>query len=334
MGSIGYKLKCIKNISVSNMLNVVNEIHKKTKISKCRLIMDMVICSNKYGTGYYDYQEFEFYNLNKSERETYLTRVKNNSVVKMFNNKEYFKYFDNKYEFNKIFNKFLKRDWLFLNDNYDEFVKFCKNKKDFIAKPVDGIGGVGVELVEVDKKNLRKIYDSLIETNKLLVEEKIIQHPKLAKLNKTSVNTLRIVSFYDGENVHILNKVFKIGNGGVTDNFSSGSMYTFIEDSKIIVPAIDRDDNIFEVHPISNVKLIGYEIPHYDKVVELINECAKTVKEVKYIGWDVAIMEDDVCVIEGNCYPGIYQIKPSFLKEKKGLVEVYERAMKIKFKEL
>lgn len=89
------------------------------------------------------------------------------------------------------------------------------------------------------------------------------------------------------------------------------------EDSKIIVPAIDRDDNIFEVHPISNVKLIGYEIPHYDKVVELINECAKTVKEVKYIGWGVAIMEDDVCVIEGNCYPGIYQIKLSFLKEKK-----------------
>ena len=156
----------------------------------------------------------------------------------------------------------------------------------------------------------------------------------LSKLNKSSVNTLRIVSFYDGKKTHILNSVLKIGNGGVTDNFSSGSMYTFIKDGEIVVPAIDNLDNIFEVHPISNQKLVGYKIPNYDKVIELVNECSKICKEGKYVGWDVAILEDDVCLIEGNCYPGIYQIKPSFLNIKEGLVKIYEQAMKIKIDKL
>ena len=333
VGSIGYKLKCIKNMNLSNMLNIVDNISDKTGLNKHYLIMDMIICSNKYGAGYYDYQEFEFYNLNKKERKTYLTRVKNNAIVKKFNNKESFKYFDNKCEFNKIFDKYLKREWLYLSD-YNEFMQFCSNKKEIIVKPIDGCGGVGVDLIKVNENNIKKIYNNLIKTNRLLVEEKIEQHESLSKLNKSSVNTLRIVSFYDGRKVHILNSVFKIGNGGVTDNFSSGSMYTFVKDGKIIVPAIDRDDNIFYKHPISDIDLMGYIIPNYDKVIKLVCECAKVIKDVKYVGWDVAIMEDDVCLIEGNCYPGIYQIKPSFLDVKEGLVNIYERVMKIKIDKL
>ena len=334
MSSIGYKVKCLKSLNVDTMIKVIDNINKKTNISKNYLLMDMMICSNKYGTGYHDYQEFEFYNLNKLERKTYLTRVKNNAIVRKFNNKEYFKFFDNKYEFNKIFDKFLKREWMILDNNYEEFIKFCSNKKEIIVKPLDGCGGVGVDLIKIDKDKLKNTYEKLVKNNQLLIEEKIIQHKALAKLNESSVNTLRIVTFYDGKHTHILNSVLKIGNGGVTDNFSSGSMYTFVEEGKIIVPAIDNKDNVFKKHPISKIDIVGYEIPNYDKAIELVKKCAEVIKEVKYVGWDVAILEDDVCLIEGNCYPGIYQIKPSFLKVKKGLVEKYEHAMKIKIDKL
>ena len=329
MSSIGYKLKCLKNLNMNSMFEVINKIHEKTKISKIQLLFDMIVCSNKYGAGYYDYQEFEFYNLNKNERKTYLTRVKNNAIVKKYNNKNYFKYFDNKYDFNKLFDKYLNRQWLYLNDNYEEFIKFCENKKEIIVKPIDGCGGIGVDLIKIDKRKLKDIYNNLIKNNQLLIEEKINQHEKLSELNESSVNTLRIVTFFDGKKTHILNTVLKIGNGGVTDNFSSGSMYTFVKDNKIIVPAIDRDDNIFEIHPISKVKLIGYKIPNFDKVQKLISDVGKIVPEVKYVGWDVAITENGASLIEGNCYPGIYQIKPSFLKEKEGLIPTYEKTMNI-----
>ena len=334
MKSLIYKIKCFKSGTIKSIFNIVKKIHNKTH--KCRLFLfiDIVYCSIKYGAGPYDYQEFEFYNLNSKERKTYLTRVKNNTIVRMFNDKEIAKKFDDKVEFNKIFNKYLKRAWLYLDNNYEEFVKFCESKKDFIAKPVGGSGGEGIELIKVDKKNYKKTYEYLISNNKLLVEEKIIQNKKIGMLNKTSVNTFRIVSFFDGKETHILNVVFKIGNGGVTDNFSSGSMYTFVRDGKIIVPAIDRDDNIFYEHPISKINIVGYKIPNYDKAIDLVKECAKKVPEVKYVGWDVAITDSDAVIIEGNCFPGVYQIKPSFVKEKVGLIPIFEKAMKIKIDKL
>lgn len=111
-------------------------------------------------------------------------------------------------------------------------------------------------------------------------------------------------------------------------------MYTFVEDGKIIVPAIDNLDNIYEIHPISNIKIKGYTIPNYDKAIKLVSLCASIIKEVKYVGWDVAILEDGVSLIEGNWYPGIYQIKPSLTTDKKGLVSTYEHAMKIKIDKL
>lgn len=334
MKSLIYKIKCFKGGTIKSIFNIVGKIHKKTHKLRIYLLFDIVFCSIKYGSGPYDYQEFEFYNLNSKERRTYLTRVKNNQIVKMFNNKEMSRKFDDKIEFNKIFNKYLKRDWLYIDNNYKEFVKFCDNKKDFIAKPVDGSGGEGIELINVDQKKLKSIYEYLVSNNKLLVEEKIIQNKRIAKLNSTSVNTFRIVTFFDGKDTHILNVVFKIGNGGVTDNFSSGSMYTFVRDGKIIVPAIDRDDNIFYEHPISKVKIVGYEIPNYDKAIDLVKKCAKEVSEVKYVGWDVAITDNDAVIIEGNCFPGVYQIKPSFVSDKTGLVPVFEKAMNIKIDEL
>lgn len=334
MKSLIYKIKCFKSGTIKSIFNIVGKIHNKTHKCRLFLLIDIVFCSIKYGAGPYDYQEFEFYNLNSRERKTYLTRVKNNAIVRMFNDKEISKKFDDKVEFNKIFNEYLKRDWLYLDNNYDEFVKFCDGKEDFIAKPVGGSGGEGIELIKIDKKALKKTYEYLVSNNKLLVEEKIIQNKKIAMLNKTSVNTFRIVSFFDGKETHILNVVFKIGNGGVTDNFSSGSMYTFVRDGKIIVPAIDRDDNIFYEHPISKIKIVDYEIPNYDKAINLVKECTKKIPEVKYVGWDVAITDKGAVIIEGNCFPGVYQIKPSFVEDKVGLIPIFEEAMKIKIDKL
>ena len=330
MGKIKYLFKRIIKMDYKNMFKIAKAINKKTGKNTIFILLDMVKCGLKYQAGYYDYQEFEFYNLNKEERKTYLTRVKNNAIVKMFNDKDKFYLFDNKYEFNKLFDKFLKREWLYLDNNYEKFVKFCSNKEEIIVKPINGCGGVGVELIKIDKTKLKSIYNKLIKNKQLLIEEKIIQHKDMAKLNSSSVNTLRIVTYFDGVDTHILNVVLKIGNGGVTDNFSSGSMYTFIKDGKIFVPAIDRDDNIFKVHPISHVNLIGYTIPNYEKCIKMVRECAKIIPEVKYVGWDVAITKNGASLIEGNCYPGIYQIKPSFINKKCGLVKTYEDAMKIR----
>jgi len=334
MNKIKTLCKYIKNMDFKNMLKIVKKVSKKSGKLRIIIFLDMVYCGLIYGAGYYDYQEFEFYKLKRKQRKTYLTRTKNNSIIRRYNNKEKHIKFDDKEKFNKLFKKFIKRDYLVVDaKKYKEFSEFIKKHSEFIAKPVDGVGGFGVEKIVIDKKTKKKeLFNKLIENNQCLLEELIIQHSEISKLYNGAVNTLRIFTFYDGKNAHIVNSVFKIGNGGVTDNFSSGSMYTFVDEEEgiVIVPAIDQKDKRYTIHPISKKNIIGFEVPLYDEAVQMVKEAAKVIPDVKYVGWDVAITEFGAVLIEGNSFPGVYQIKPSFTHHKNGLIPKYKKVMKIK----
>ena len=82
MGKIKYLFKRIIKMDYKNMFKIAKAISKKIKKNTLFILLDMIKCGLKYQAGYYDYQEFEFYNLNKKERNTYLTRGKNNEIIK------------------------------------------------------------------------------------------------------------------------------------------------------------------------------------------------------------------------------------------------------------
>lgn len=334
MGKLNYLFKRIIQMDYKNMIKIAKNISKKIKKNYILILFDMVRCGFKYQAGYYDYQEFEFYNLNKKQRETYLTRGKNNEIIKKFNEKSKFYIFDNKDEFYKTFNKFLKRKWMELDgNNKDEFVKFLKENKIAIVKPVDGEGGKGVEKIEYTSDDAcEELYNKLINNNQTIVEQCITQNKELNNLYSKSVNSLRMFTFYkDGES-HFLQAILKIGNGGVVDNFSSGGMYTYLDENGVVyVEAIDRLDNIYNEHPISKCPIVGFKVPMFKEAIELVKEAAKVVPEIGYVGWDVAIGEKEPIMIEGNCYPGVFQVKPSLAKnkEKMGLIPKYNRIMHI-----
>ena len=317
---IRYLIKRIFKLDYKNML-------KKAKKSQLSIVLDMIKCGIKYQAGYYDYQEFEFYLLNDNERKTYLTRGKNDAIVKKYNKKDSWYKFDDKVIFNQIFKDYIKRKHTDLrNCSRLEFETFMTGIEYVIAKPIDGDGGKGIEIFETFEPNL---YGKLISNKKYLVEEVVKQHHKLAELYDKSVNTLRIFTFLKDGVPYVLQSILKIGNGGVIDNFSSGGMYTFLdENGKVIVPAIDQQDNIYETHPISNKKIIGFEVPMFQEAIEMVKEAAKVVPEIAYVGWDVAITDKGPVVIEGNCYPGVFQIKPSFSNDKIGILPKYESIMK------
>ena len=331
MKKIKFLINAIIHMDYKNMFKITKEISKKIKKPFIIILIDIVYCGIKYQAGYYDYQEFEFYLLNKKERKTYLTRGKNNALVNKYNNKDYWYVLQDKIEFNKRFNKYLKREWIDLRiASLKEFNIFLSNKEYIIAKELDNCGGKGIDKIKVNKKDAKKIYNSLKENKQYLVEEIIKQNNKVNKLYNGSVNTLRLFTFYDGKEVHVINSIFKIGNNGFVDNFSSGGMYTFLDKTgKVIVPAIDQADNKIEIHPTSKEKIIGFNIPNYEKAVKMVKEASKLIPEIKYIGWDIAILENDVCLVEGNEFPGVFQIKPSFedKKEHIGLIPEYKKYM-------
>ena len=332
MHKIIYLIKRIFKLDYANMFKIAKNISKKAKKPRLFIVLDMIYCGIVFQAGYYDYQEFEFYNLNNKQRKTYLTRGKNNEIVRRFNNPEYFHFIDNKIDLHKKFDKYMKRDCMCLeNNNVDEFVTFFANHKDIIVKPVDAGGGYGVEKYSfTNEKEARELYTKLVENEQFLIEECIKQHKEMNVLYDKSVNTLRMFTFLKDDKAYFLQAVLKIGNGGVVDNFSSGGMYTYVNDDGIVfVKAIDQADNIFDVHPISKTPIVGFKVPMFNEAVELVKECAHVVPEVAYIGWDVAIGENGPEIIEGNAYPGVFQIKSSLSDKKEGLIPKYNEIMSI-----
>ena len=328
MEKIKYLFKRILKLDYSNMIKIAKAVSKKTNKNLLFILFDMTKCGLKYQAGYYDYQEFEFYNLNKEQRETYLTRGKNNEIIKKFNDKSKFYIFDNKEEMYKIYNKFLKRQWMVLNENnYNDFLDFFKQNKVIIVKPIDGEGGKGIEKYEyINDEESKIVYSSLLFKKQLLVEQCIKQHPDMNKLYNKSVNTLRMFTFYKDGQAYFLQAILKVGNGGVVDNFSSGGMYTYVDDEgTVYAEAIDQMDNKYYKHPISNETIVGFKVPMFKEAVSMVKEAAKVVPEMGYIGWDVAISEDGPVLVEGNCYPGVFQVKPSLVEKKEGIIPKYNK---------
>lgn len=314
MKKIKYLLKVIKNINFKQMREKINDINSKTKKPKILIFFDMVFCGFKYQAGYMDYWLFEMYNLNSKQRKTILTRGMNNYLIKKYNNKEYIHIFENKDEFLLKFKKYIKRDFIILNGkNYDEFLNFCKKHKSFIAKPRNGSCGKGIEKIN-EVSNYKNMYDNLYNKNLIIIEELIEQDEMLNKLNNSCINTIRIVTINDNGNIGIVASYLRIGNKNFVDNFNSGGMVVpiEIETGEIIYPALDKKNNLYEIHPVTKTKIKGFKIPNWEKIIKIVKELATVVEEVNMVGWDIALTSKGIDVVEGNSYPGhdIYQLPP------------------------
>ncbi len=296
---------------------------------------DMVMCGALYGAGYIDYDEFEFNLLNRKQRKTYLTAELNNRIVKKYNAPNYRYLFKDKIEFNRLFKDYIKRDFLSIRDNdatVKEFKAFSLKHKKIVAKAVDAMHGLGIDFYDVDETtNFEELYNKLRENKQYLIEECIVQHSEMAKLYKGSVNSLRVITFLtDDGKVVILRAVLKIGNKEGIDNCRNGGMYTFLDDNGVVLlPAFDENNNIYEKHPKSGTEIVGFKVPYYKEIQELVSKAGKVVPEIRYVGWDIAITEKGPIIIEGNEYSGIFQMKASMNPTKIGDLPRFRKYMDI-----
>ncbi len=348
MGNIGYILKRLRHMDYKAMLEKINSVHKKTNKSRISIFMDMQKCARLYGAGYMDYDLFEMYNLTDEQRDTYLTRGRNNAFVLKYCDKSYLRYFMNKDEFNQRFNEYIKREWIKVNGTDKEKVVDFINRHDvFMAKPIDGGCGKGIEKIAVsDYPSVEDIYNHLTaEGNNFELEELIIQHPEVSKIHPHSINTVRIVTVVTddkGNSVletpmeerknlklvpHIIAAYFRIGNGKFVDNFNSGGMTAPVDENTGIVSqvAIDKMKNVYENHPLTNQPIKGFKFPFWEEAIELCKKACQEIPEMGYAGWDVAFTPNGVLFVEANEFPGhdIYQL-PVHTPHKIGMMPKFD----------
>lgn len=194
----------------------------------------------------------------------------------------------------------------------------CSNLGDVIIKPTLKTQGVGVRLISlkdgIDSRtgeSLGKILEAYKQD--YIVEEKIRQHPGMAALNPSSVNTLRILTYRSDMEVLLIYSVIRIGrNGQVVDNQSAGGISAAIDSegrlAKYAAGGTKKgvENNVEKTD--TGVILDGYQIPSYDKAVEMVKRIHVKLPYFKLIGWDIAIDEvGDPVLIEYNTRAGLSQ---------------------------
>lgn len=332
MNRIKYYFRRLKSLDYKNMIRTAKEIAKKNHKFSFFIFIDMIWCSIFYQSGYIDYYEFEFYLLNRKERQTFITGGIANSIIVKYNQKEFRHLFADKVNFNKTFKDYIGRDYLDIREaSIEEVNAFLLRHEFFMAKAIDSLMGHGVEKFESKEiENVEAFVAKRLENRQFLFEEYFIQHPELSRLYPDSVNTIRMITFFDGKDVHILEGVLKLGNGGNLDNFGAGGMYTVLSDDGLVqYPAFDKNDIAYKQHPITHQDLIGFKIPLYEDVCELLDKAARVVPEIQYVGWDVAISATKPVLIEGNYNTGVFQMKPSLTGVKTGLLPKFSSIIEL-----
>ena len=193
----------------------------------------------------------------------------------------------------------------------DEAVTLCSNLGEVMMKPSLAMKGDGVirlcvrnGVTEDTGRPIQEIFDEYHKD--FLIQEVVRQHERMAALNPTSVNTIRIMTYRSGMEVLLVYAVVRIGRKGeVIDNQSVGGMSAQIDDEGKLCKyafGVAGDDKIEKTD--SGIVLEGYEIPSYKEAIEIVKKLHYKLPLFDLIGWDLAIGEDgEPILIEWNGEP-------------------------------
>ncbi len=207
----------------------------------------------------------------------------------------------------------------------DEFLDFVKDissgskhSENIFIKKEAGTGGgkyiyrVSYSSLQNNREELNKIFKIVLDSS-FIFQEEVIQHEALSRINPHCVNTMRIETFTNKENVsRIMSGMLRLGfSDAYLDNVSKGGAYVGIDftTGKLRREAVSDFTNgrarTYLEHPGSKIKFEGYELPYFKETTELVIAASQLIPQVKVIGWDVAITPEGPILIEGNEFPGM-----------------------------
>lgn len=143
-----------------------------------------------------------------------------------------------------------------------------------------------------------------------IVQAVVKQCPTLAKLNPTSLNTIRVVSLLFNNEVHILSTILRMGaTNARVDNIGAGGFACPIrQDGWLAEKGVDRKAE-WRTENQNGIKFAEIQVPSFDKIINIIKSTHPRLGHFKLIGWDFSVDNDgDPVFIEFNVCPGSNQI--------------------------
>ena len=191
-----------------------------------------------------------------------------------------------------------------------EALERCRNLKGAIIKPsLGGTWGIGVKLIQSNDgtvTNMNCTVKDLFTSYKqnFIIQERLEQHPDMAKLNPTSLNTIRVMTYRRGDEVVVLYAVVRIGREGqVVDNETAGGIKADIDLQTGRIKGCAIGSPKESLMPVTDVgtPTDGYQIPCFDKIQEAVKKMHYRLPYFTLIGWDMSVdKEGRPTLIEWN----------------------------------
>jgi hypothetical protein len=197
---------------------------------------------------------------------------------------------------------------------------------DLFIKPVSARGGQGAERWDFANGRFRRedgtelSADALIATttaaegrSERLIQPRLVGAPEIADLSNGALTTCRILTCLDEEGrPEVIAAVFRmaVGANRTVDNFHAGGIAAAVD---VATGRLSSASNIganvrlgwLTHHPDTGAAIEGRVLPHWPETCALANAAHEAFADRVVIGWDIAILKDGPCVVEGNVGPDL-----------------------------
>lgn len=218
-------------------------------------------------------------------------------------------------------------DNIFSYQSFIEAIEAARLPDGILVKPTAGGSGSAVFKFHARERALlhdgqplsEEAFHALVFTTNggsywtdFIVQETISQHADIARLNPTSVNTIRIDTFIDDTGTpHFNAAAIKVGaRGSITDNYGSGGYMIPIDLETGDLSRLAKVDAPFGGHSQDVEELFGpgtsaFAIPFWQPLREQVILAAQAILPLRAVGWDIAMTPDGPLIVEANADYGI-----------------------------
>lgn len=192
----------------------------------------------------------------------------------------------------------------------DVFALFHPDKEYIIKPTLNTSSGSDIKFFSNLRQEELDMLLNSYEHIDFIIQEALSQHPDLAALNPTSINTIRLVTLcYKCEPI-ILSAVLRVGGSeSRVDNIGAGGYQCTIDPNGRLGELAYTNRSGKDEHVPSNnlgIPFSSVVIPHYEKVRNTALSLAVSVPHLRLIAWDLSVdPEGNVVLIECNAtFPG------------------------------
>lgn len=203
-------------------------------------------------------------------------------------------------------------------------------RRSIFVKPVRGKGGRGAERWDYDEgayqrpsgerlgaPELAQRLTRLSKLGPLLVQPRLLTHPAIEDLSTGALLTVRVLTCLNEEGDPELiaaGLCMAVGANVTINNLHAGGISASVDgETGILGPASDLGLDVrlgwIKRHPQSGALIEGRTLPMWDQVVSLALRAHRSFSGTRIVGWDIAILQDGPCLIEGNSGPDLDMIQ-------------------------